>query len=66
MSEPWARMPLSAPVWLWLVYAATVLGLGVMAHEGFGFTACILTAAYSFQFWTFAAHRGQQRRETKP
>jgi hypothetical protein len=51
-------VPLSAPVWLWVAYGVVLVVLSVTLGTPAG---VMFTAAFSFQFWTFAAWRGQRR-----
>lgn len=58
-------MPISAPVWVWLIYAGIITYLGTTTGSIMGFLAVCFAAAFSFQFWTFACWRGLRRKETK-
>ena len=55
------NLPISAPVWLWLAYAALIAGFAVLAQDVWP----IWAAAFSYQFWTFAIHRGLRRTESE-
>lgn len=56
-SDSFRRMPLSAPTWLWWAYTLFIVGLCFLASDPTPF----LAAAFSFQFWTYAAWRGSKR-----
>lgn len=61
--DQWRKMPLSAPVWVWLLYVVLISFLmWIGARDAFGgLLAPMLTAMFSFQFWTYASWRGLQR-----
>lgn len=55
-----ARVPLSAPVWVWVLYVGFVLlmAVGGTAAGFYPLYPVIFTALFSFQFWTYAIWRG--------
>jgi hypothetical protein len=61
MSDRFARSPLSAPAWLWILYFAGMVWLSVQA--GAGWWCVTFAAMFSFQFWTFASWRGTRRQQ---
>lgn len=57
-----SKTPISAPLWVWLLYGAMLLVMCVMART-WPIPAVLFTAGFSFQFWTFAVWRGFCRRQ---
>lgn len=55
-----ARVPISAPVWMWLAYGflLLLLGIGGTIAKMYPLYPVLFTAAFSFQFWTYAVWRG--------
>lgn len=57
--QRWSEMSLSAPVWVWGLYGLLIVGFCVLSGDVWP----VFAAAFSFQFWTFAAWRGRVRAE---
>lgn len=62
-ASTWARLPLSAPGWMWALYLVLLVWLGFFGWDGglSAVAAVVFAAGFSFQFWTLSAWRGQVR-----
>lgn len=53
--------PISAPTWLWVAYVVGMSVLGGVFAGLSGVVVAVFVMGFSFQFWTFAVHRGITR-----
>lgn len=56
-----AEMTVSAPAIIWLAYAAVVVGACFLSNDIWP----LVMAAFSFQFWCYAAWRGMMKEMNK-